>query len=98
MGIQRRSNANAVLALALIHHLCIGRNALISEVIQWIVSLAPSGVIEFVPKTDSMVAELLRFREDIFPDYNEQEFQNAIESNARVIKQQQVTESGRQLI
>jgi hypothetical protein len=34
----------------------------------------PGGVIEFVPKQDPMVMELLRFWKDIFPDYTKRNF------------------------
>lgn len=73
-GLLQRTGADAILALALIHHLAIGRNLPLEQVVDWLVSLAPSGVIEFVPKEDSMVQEMLSMREDIFPDYTEAAF------------------------
>ena len=63
-----RRPADAVLALAVVHHLAIGRNIPLAAVIDSIVSLAPRGVIEFVPKSDPMVVAMLSTRQDIFAD------------------------------
>ena len=71
-GLAARATADAVLALALVHHLAIAKNVPLSQVVEWLVSLAPNGVVEFVPKGDAMVQELLRLREDIFHDYAEE--------------------------
>ena len=60
---------DGIFCFALIHHLVIGRNIPMSEFIGWVCELAPRGLIEFVPKTDPMVRDLLRHREDIFHDY-----------------------------
>jgi hypothetical protein len=48
--------------------------------------LAPHGVIEFVPKADPMVQELLRLREDIYPDYSENRFVEALSSPAQILR------------
>jgi hypothetical protein len=33
-------------------------------------ALAPRGIIEFVPKADAMVAQMLSARDDLFSDYD----------------------------
>jgi SAM-dependent methyltransferase len=68
-SLEERSNADAVLALALVHHLAIGRNVPLDRIAAYFARLAPSLVIEFVPKEDSMVRKLLATREDVFPEY-----------------------------
>lgn len=73
-GLAGRSDANALLGLALIHHLAIGRNVPLAEVISWLVEMAQCGVIEFVPKTESMIKRMLKLREDIFDSYNHDSF------------------------
>ena len=60
-----RRNADAVIALAIVHHLAIGRNIPLPFVVEWLVGLAPRGVVEFVPKSDLMVQRMLRLRRDI---------------------------------
>jgi ribosomal protein L11 methylase PrmA len=96
-GLQARAAADAVLALALIHHVAISRNVPLDEVVSWLTALAPRGVIEFIPKTDPMVIELLRLREDIFPDYDEAHFVSCLQQRARIVARETVSASGRTL-
>jgi ribosomal protein L11 methylase PrmA len=97
-SLQSRAKADGVLALAFVHHLAIARNVPLEQVLDWIMGLAPSGVIEFVPKEDPMVDTLLRLREDIFPNYTERNFRECIARNALIVKAQVVSKSGRLLI
>lgn len=97
-GFGARANPDAILALALIHHLAIARNIPLADVIGWLISLAPRGVLEFVPKADPMVQALLQLREDIFVNYDEVHFLRAVEQHARIVKRQALSEGGRLLI
>lgn len=97
-GLRGRAEADAVLALALVHHLAIGRNVPLPRVVGWLVDLAPAGVVEFVPKSDPMVGELLRLREDIFDEYDEPHFLAALEERAEVLETARVSASGRLLV
>ena len=96
-GLSERGPADALLALALVHHLAIAKNVPLSYVVDWLVGLARSGVIEFVQKDDPMVRELLRFREDIFPDYSEENFKHALSARARIHKVERISATGRTL-
>lgn len=96
-GLKARASADMVLALALIHHIAISKNVPLAEVVAWLTSLAPRGVIEFVPKTDPMVVELLQLREDIFPDYDEANFVRCLEQRARIVHREKVSATGRTL-
>jgi hypothetical protein len=86
------------LALALVHHLAIGKNIPLKAVVKWLVALAPTGVVEFVPKSDPMVQELLRFRDDIFDDYDLDHFVEFIRERADIVRIEQIEDSGRHLI
>ncbi len=86
---------DALLALALLHHLVIGRNLPLEQVLEWLTSLAPRGLIEFVPKQDPRVRQLLALREDIFPDYTRQAFEAALRRHARIRSAQPVASEGR---
>jgi ribosomal protein L11 methylase PrmA len=97
-GLGARADSDALLALALIHHLAIGRNVPLVGVVDWLVSLAPEGVIEFVPKSDPMVCELLRLREDIFPDYDYKHFEASVLKRAEIVRAEGVADSERQLV
>jgi len=98
MGLAQRRSASAIFALAVIHHICIGRNVPLPEALSWLVGLAPQGVIEFVPKRDSMVQELLRLRDDVFPDYNEPVFDATMAKLARMVRSEVITDNGRRLV
>ncbi|MCH7636991.1 MAG: class I SAM-dependent methyltransferase [Proteobacteria bacterium] len=96
-GFRERAKGDAVLGLALIHHLAIARNLPLEEVIGWLIDMAPQGVIEFVPKHDPMVQRLLQMREDLFDDYDKESFEKHIKDRARIIKSETVSSSGRVL-
>jgi len=76
-SIVDRSSADAVMALALIHHIAISNNVPLGRIAAFLARLARDLIIEFVPKTDPKVAVLLATREDIFPDYTETGFEAA---------------------
>jgi len=102
-GVERkdltsRGHPDSLLALAFIHHLAIGRNVPLANAVDWLIGLAPRGVIEFVPKSDSMVQTMLRLRKDIFPSYTEECFLRALSQCARVVKRETITQSGRLLV
>jgi ribosomal protein L11 methylase PrmA len=97
-GLARRTPPDAMLALALLHHLVIQNNVPLADAVEWLVSLAPAGVIEFVPKADPMVQRLLALREDIFPDYTRERFLELLAQRAKVTAQAQVTAEGRLLV
>jgi ribosomal protein L11 methylase PrmA len=97
-GLGRRARADALIALALVHHLAIGRNVPLRQVVHALVGLAPTGVIEFVPKSDPMVQDMLRFREDIFPDYTEAHFDTCLGEVARVVKSVPIAGGERKLL
>lgn len=75
-----RLHADCLLALALVHHLCIAKNIrlemvakLFSEIsIKW-------AIVEYIPKNDQKIIEMLYGRKDIFDDYSESHFLQAFE-------------------
>lgn len=77
MSLLERGSPDAVLALALIHHLAIANNLPLSRLAGFFGELCRSLIIEFVPKTDSQVQRLLASREDIFPNYTQEAFEQA---------------------
>jgi hypothetical protein len=90
LSLAERGPADALLALALIHHLAIGHNLPMEKIARYLSRLGRSLIIEFVPKSDSQVRRLLVSRPDIFPEYTKDGFETAfarhftIESSARV--------------
>jgi ribosomal protein L11 methylase PrmA len=94
-GLRARAKADAIISLAFAHHLAIGRNVPLPQLLRWITSLAPAGVLEFVPKGDAMVQQMLALREDIFPDYSQERFERELRAQARIIRRKTVSASGR---
>jgi len=101
-SLERRSFADrghfdGVIALAFEHHLAIGRNIPLDQLVKWLVGLAPRGVIEFVPKDDPTIKRMLALREDIFMDYSAANFESLLSGVARVTRKEQVSATGRTL-
>ena len=97
-SLSARANADAVIALAYAHHLAIGRNIPLGDLLVWLTDLAPEGVVEFVPKQDPMVRRLLALRDDIFPDYREEYFLTRLGELCDIVQTQTITRSGRKLV
>jgi len=96
-GLTERSNADALLALAFLHHLVIGRNIPLGEAVKWLVDFAPTGVVEFVPKSDPMVQGMLAHRADIFGDYDIATFRHVLSGQGRIVKGTPLSPGGRTL-
>jgi ribosomal protein L11 methylase PrmA len=97
LGLSSRNGADALLALAFEHHLAIGRNVPLAQVVEWIAGLAPTGVIEWVEKSDSTIGRMLALREDIFDRYTLPVFEAELARCARIVKSAVVSDEGRRL-
>ena len=76
-SLLERAPADALLALALIHHLAISNNVPLPLLAAYFHSLGRWLVIEWVPKEDSQVQKLLASRQDIFSGYHQEGFEAA---------------------
>lgn len=97
-GFAERARVDALIALAFEHHLAIGKNMPFSRLVPWLIKIAPQAIIEFVPKNDSTIRNMLALREDIFSDYTEEAFLKEIHKYADVVRQESISSSGRKLI
>jgi len=86
-----RSKADAALALALIHHLCIGRNITLEQTAGLFALLCDILLIEFVPKEDPKVQEMLQQKKDIYTNYNQENFTKAYEKFFHIEKTEELT-------
>jgi hypothetical protein len=86
-----------VLALALVHHLAIGNNVPLRSVVELLARVGTRAVVEFVDKRDSQVRRLLASREDIFGDYTEAGFENALAGTFRIVRKQPIVGAHRVL-
>ena len=73
-----RGPADLVMALALVHHLAIGNNVPLDRLADFLADVGRWAIVEFVPREDPQVAELLAAREDVFTDYSVEGFERAV--------------------
>jgi ribosomal protein L11 methylase PrmA len=75
LSFTERKEFDLVLALALIHHLAIGKNVPLDKIADLYARIGKELIIEFVPKEDPKVMAMLANRKDIFDHYNRMEFE-----------------------
>jgi len=97
-SLTERAGPDTLLALALIHHVAIGRNVPLEDVGRWFARLAPQLVIEFVPREDPMVATLLATREDVFEDYTLERFRAAFGTCWTIVDEAPIPGTARTLL
>ncbi len=96
-SLLERANADVIMALALVHHLGIGRNVPLAMVMDLFAGLAPQAIVEWVPRGDPMVDILLASREDVFTDYTTEGFETAIAARFQVVSRTPIPGSPRVL-
>ncbi|MEP6388342.1 MAG: hypothetical protein ABJ056_00295 [Halioglobus sp.] len=96
-SFRQRGRCDALMALALVHHLAISNNTPLDRIAELFAELADWLIIEFVPKTDSQVIRLLETRQDIFPHYTEDGFEQAFGEYFEITQKEAVTGSERSL-
>ncbi len=94
-SLQARGSADALLALALIHHLAIGNNVPWEDIAAFFADLGHWLIVEFIPKTDSQVQRLLQSRQDIFTDYHQESFEKAFQRHFIIHKREPLNASQR---
>jgi hypothetical protein len=92
-----RANADVLIALALVHHLAIGRNVPLPMVSRLMARLSPHLIVEWVPKEDPMGRRLLAAREDVFADYSIDAFRAAFGHDFEIVEEAPIEDSGRVL-
>jgi len=94
-SITSRLNADLVLALALVHHLAIANNVPLHLIAAWLQPMGEHLMIEFVPKDDEKVIQLLQHRADIFEDYNLEKFRSIFTEKYTIVKEEKVSNTNR---
>lgn len=92
-----RTKVDLALALALIHHLAIGKNIPFEKIAELFQQICKQLIIEFVPKDDEKVKLMLQQKADIYTTYNEEEFIRAFEKYFVITDKQAIPGSGRTL-
>jgi SAM-dependent methyltransferase len=83
--LPERGRPELILCLALVHHLVIGANLGLEDLLDWLRGLGGSLVIEFVRRRDPMVVKLLRHRDERYDDYDEERFAAALAARYDVV-------------
>lgn len=91
----QRGPADLVFALALVHHLAISNNVPLYKIAEFFSTISKFLIIEFIPKSDSQVKRLLTTREDIFKNYDEQNFEKEFSKFFKITSSQKLVESER---
>jgi ribosomal protein L11 methylase PrmA len=94
-SLSERGPTDLVLALALVHHLAIGNNVPLDRLAGFFAGLSTWLIVEFVPKSDPMVQGLLALRQDVFPGYTQQGFEQAFGEHFDIQASEQVKDSDR---
>ncbi|HWH24433.1 MAG TPA: SAM-dependent methyltransferase [Candidatus Limnocylindria bacterium] len=93
-----RANAQTLLALALVHHLAIGNNVPLERISELFAALGRELIVEFVPKSDRRVAEMLAWRQDVFGAYSLDGLRAAFDARWQLIADEQIEDSQRTLL
>jgi SAM-dependent methyltransferase len=102
-GLERRPLAargtpDLALCLALVHHLSIGGNVPIAEVVDWLRSLDAALVVEFPTPEDPMVRRLLaRKRPGDHPDYRRDWFERCLAERFELLRTEELASGQRVL-
>ena len=81
-----RGRPDLVLALALVHHLIIGRTIPPRQLVDWLADLGSELVVEFPDREDVMVKRLLsRKRDGSHPDYNRASFEETLRTRFAIV-------------
>src|SRR6185295_11028496 len=70
----QRTKVDMTFALALIHHLAVGKNIPFTLIAEMFARLTNYLLIEFIPKEDPKVQTMLSYKKDIYKNYNEKKF------------------------
>jgi hypothetical protein len=92
-----RIQTDLVAALALVHHLVIGKNISLPVLAEYFNKIAPELIIEFVPKEDEKVQHMLKTRPDTFIDYDQAHFEKYLSTYFDIIEKRPVAGTTRTL-
>ncbi len=95
LSFMKRGPVDAIMALALIHHLVISNNVPLKKLAKFFSRICNFLVIEFIPKTDSQISRLLVTRKDIFIDYTKENFELEFKNYFTILRSINIIDSER---
>lgn len=97
-SLAERLQADLVMALALVHHLSISGNIPFSLLADWLKPMGTYLLIEFIPKEDEKVQQLLQNRKDIFSDYSLTTFKQVFSQHYDEFREEEIAGTKRVLL
>ncbi len=94
-SLYERDQPELIMALALIHHLVISNNIPFENIAKLFFKLSPYLIIEFVPKSDTMVKKLLLTKKNDYNTYNKNNFEKIFSKYYKVISSKKILNSER---
>jgi ribosomal protein L11 methylase PrmA len=94
-SLRDRGPADAVLALALVHHLALSNNVPLPMIARFLADVGRTAIVEFVPRSDPQVKRLLATRPDVFPDYTPAGFERGMGTAFEILARVPLLESDR---
>ena len=90
-----RINVKCILVLDLICYISISNYTSFNDYFASLKDMCKYVIIEFVPKNDSQVEKLLQLNEDLYLEYNENNFENCAKKYFRIIMKEEIFSSNR---
>jgi hypothetical protein len=93
----QRAKVDLVVALAVIHHLAVGKNIPFESIAALFAGFGKTLIIEFVPKDDEKIRLMLAHKKDVYDWYTRENFLLAFGSLYQIEKQVEISNSKREL-
>jgi hypothetical protein len=91
-----RAKAGLVLALAVIHHLAIGKNIPLDKIAFFFAGISRKWlIVEFIPKSDDKIMQMLSSKKDIYDNYSMEVFENVFRRYFDIREKKEIGDSGR---
>lgn len=98
LRLEDRGRPELTLCLGLIHHLVIGANLPLDEVVDWFGDLTRELVLEFPLKSDPLVQRLLRNKADQYHDYSLEALESSLRQRFDVVERVRLPSGARVLL
>ncbi len=98
LPFETRHKPDAILCLALVHHLALTANVPLPQILDWYASFGSRLIIEWVDPTDPMGKRLLSLKPaGTFPDYRAEVFERLLEERFVIDRREQLASGTRTL-
>jgi SAM-dependent methyltransferase len=87
-ALPARGRPELTLCLALLHHLVIGANIPLDQIVGWLAGLGSDLVVEFATREDRMVRPLLDRKDDQYVDYGLEPFEARLGEAFEVVRRE----------